>query len=393
MKVQHKIWFGYTSTALLSSLCIISGSGGESWGYGIAAAVAFSSLGMAYFTSSSITRGIDSVSKTLDGFRAGSHRYTGVVPNDEFGHLQNLAQHTIENVLMTLKGIGESAAQLSYSSDTLSSLSRELGSHAEDTASETSSVAGRAGEVSTNVEIVAASVEEMGASINEIARSASEAAKIAVDAVKVAESTNQVVSKLGDSSTEIGNVIKVITSIAEQTNLLALNATIEAARAGEAGKGFAVVANEVKELAKETAKATEEISAKIEVIQSDTKDAVDAIGKIGGIIDKIHGISNSIASAVVQQNATTSEMARNVTEAAKGSASIANSLSTIASGSQNTTHAAHETQTAATELTKIAAELQRLVHKLGGGEVRRGETQPATTSRGHSGHGRPEWRA
>lgn len=393
MKVQHKVWFGFGSTALISSLGLALGSGGETWSYACAAAVSGVSLGAGYVATSSIARGIQEITRSLDGFKAGGHHNAVSPRNDEFGELQSLVHHTLEDVVSTLRGISESAAQLTYSSETLSSLSRELGSHAEDTASETNSVAGRAGEVSTNVEVVAASVEEMGASINEIARSASEAAKIAVDAVKVAESTNQVVSKLGDSSTEIGNVIKVITSIAEQTNLLALNATIEAARAGEAGKGFAVVANEVKELAKETAKATEEISAKIEVIQSDTKDAVDAIGKIGAIIDKIHGISNSIASAVVQQNATTSEMARNVTEAARGSGSIANSLSTIASGSQNTSHAAQETQAAAMELTRIAAELQRLVYRIGGGESRRSESHPVTAPKSSSHHGRPEWRA
>ena len=136
---------------------------------------------------------------------------------------------------------------------------------------------------------MATGAEEMGASIKEIAKNATEAAKVATSAVKVAETTTATVSKLGDSSTEIGQVIKVITSIAQQTNLLALNATIEAARAGEAGKGFAVVANEVKELAKETAKATEDISRKIEAIQTDTKAAVDAIASISEVINQING--------------------------------------------------------------------------------------------------------
>jgi methyl-accepting chemotaxis protein len=138
-------------------------------------------------------------------------------------------------------------------------------------------------------------------------------------AVKLAEQTNHTVTKLGDSSTEIGQVIEVITSIAQQTNLLALNATIEAARAGEAGKGFAVVANEVKELAKETAKATEDISRKIEGIQTDTKGAVEAIASIMSVIAEVNNISSTIATAVEEQNATTNEMARNLSEAARGS--------------------------------------------------------------------------
>ena len=145
---------------------------------------------------------------------------------------------------------------------------------------------------------------------------------MARNAVDVAETTDQTVRQLGDSSIEIGNVIKVITSIAEQTNLLALNATIEAASAGEAGKGFAVVANEVKELAKATARATEEISKKIEAVQGETEGAVTAIRRITQLITQIDDVSKTIASAVEEQTATTNEIGRNITEAARGSAEI-----------------------------------------------------------------------
>jgi methyl-accepting chemotaxis protein len=209
----------------------------------------------------------------------------------------------------------------------------------------------------------------MSSSIKEIAKSATEAAKIATAAVRTAESTNATVGKLGESSAEIGQVIKVITSIAQQTNLLALNATIEAARAGEAGKGFAVVANEVKELAKETAKATEDISRKIEAIQGDTKGAVVAIGEITTIINQLNDISNTIASAVEEQTATTNEITRNVGEAAKGSSQIVENIVSVATAAKSTTEGATNTQTAAQELARMAAELQRLVGQFQFGEA------------------------
>jgi methyl-accepting chemotaxis protein len=179
--------------------------------------------------------------------------------------------------------------------------------------------------------------------------------------VKVADRTNVTIAKLGESSAEIGNVIKVITSIAQQTNLLALNATIEAARAGEAGKGFAVVANEVKELAKQTAKATEDISRKIEAIQEDTTSAVDAIAQITTIIHQINDLQNTIASAVEEQTATTGEISRNVGEAAHGSNGIAQNISSVAQAARSTTEGASNTKSAADNLSRIAVDLQKLV--------------------------------
>jgi methyl-accepting chemotaxis protein len=184
---------------------------------------------------------------------------------------------------------------------------------------------------------------------------------VATAAVKVAEKTNATVSKLGESSAEIGNVIKVITSIAQQTNLLALNATIEAARAGEAGKGFAVVANEVKELAKQTAKATEDIGRRIEAIQTDTKSSVDAIAQISAIISQINDIQSTIASAVEEQTATTGEISRNVGEAALGSREIAQNVLGVAEAARSTTEGAANTKNSADELSRMATELQRLV--------------------------------
>ncbi|MEO8201873.1 MAG: methyl-accepting chemotaxis protein, partial [Gemmatimonadota bacterium] len=169
--------------------------------------------------------------------------------------------------------------------------------------------------------------------------------------------------RLGISSAEIGAVIKVITSIAQQTNLLALNATIEAARAGDAGRGFAVVANEVKELAKQTAQATDDISQKIEAIQGDTRAAVSAIAEISGIITQINDIQTIIASSVEEQTATTNEIGRNVAEAARGSAEIAQTITGVAEASQGTTEGAAQSQQAAEELAGMATELQQLVRR------------------------------
>ncbi len=169
------------------------------------------------------------------------------------------------------------------------------------------------------------------------------------------------VVKLGESSVEIGQVIKVITSIAEQTNLLALNATIEAARAGEAGKGFAVVANEVKEMTNQTAKATEDISNKIQAIQVDSKSSEEAIQNIGTIINRINDISSTIASAVEEQTATTNEIGRNITEAAAGTQEIANNITGVATAAQSTSQGATDTQNSAQEMSAISSELKELV--------------------------------
>jgi methyl-accepting chemotaxis protein len=216
-------------------------------------------------------------------------------------------------------------------------------------------------QVSASIQTVASAAEEMTASIREIAKNAENAATVATTAVKVAGDAKGTVANLGESSAEIGQVIKVITSIAQQTNLLALNATIEAARAGEAGKGFAVVANEVKELAKETARATEDIGQKIEAIQNDTRGAVDAIGEIGDIIDNINEIQTTIASAVEEQTATTNEIARSVTEAAGGANGIASDVTEVADAATSTQRGAEESLQSASSLASMATELKRLV--------------------------------
>jgi methyl-accepting chemotaxis protein len=291
-----------------------------------------------------------------------------------FAEVGKATNQTADTLRGSMEMLGENVHSLSSAAEELTATSQQMSANAEETSAQTKVVSAATLSVSQNLQTVATGAEEMGASIKEIAKNATEAAKVATSAVKVAETANTTVSKLGDSSAEIGQVIKVITSIAQQTNLLALNATIEAARAGEAGKGFAVVANEVKELAKETAKATEDISRKIEAIQTDTKAAVDAIGTISEVINQINGISSTIATAVEEQNATTNEMSRNVSDAARGSGEITSNIAGVAQAAESTSHGASDTQKAAQDLVETSKQLRRLVEqfKINSNETARG---------------------
>src|SRR5256885_9891855 len=280
---------------------------------------------------------------------------------DEIGELGKCLNIFVEKVHAILGQIAQATRSVALASEQLSATSQQITANSEETSAQAKVVSDAAQQVSHNLQTVATGAEQMGSTIKEIAKNANDAARVATSAVQVAELTNATVSKLGDSSTEIGQVIKVITSIAQQTNLLALNATIEAARAGEAGKGFAVVANEVKELAKETAKATEDISGKIETIQADTKAAIEAIANITSIINQVNAISGTIATAVEEQNATTNEMAHNVSEAARGSGEITQNISVVSEAADSTTRGAANTQQAAAELSKMASSLRELV--------------------------------
>jgi methyl-accepting chemotaxis protein len=290
--------------------------------------------------------------------------FTSLVTNEYAGDYELLANavNTLsQSVRSALEQIGRNVSLLASSSEELNKVSQSMGSNADETATQASVVSAAAEQVSNNVQTVATGAEEMSASIKEIAKNTAEATRVATSAVRTAEVTNVTISKLGQSSAEIGQVIKVITSIAQQTNLLALNATIEAARAGEAGKGFAVVANEVKELAKETAKATEDISRKIEAIQGDTNGAVSAISQISQVIGQISDIQTTIASAIEEQSATTNEIGRTLAEAAKGSTDISKNIGGVAEAARATTVGATDTSKSAHSLEKMAAELQTLV--------------------------------
>jgi methyl-accepting chemotaxis protein len=284
-----------------------------------------------------------------------------VTGEDAIGRVAAGIQRMLETMRSSVAKISDNASSLGSASEELSVISKQMTESATQTTGEANVASSTTEQVNHNVQTVAAAAEEMSASIREIAKNAADAARVATSAVEVADTTNTVVTKLGESSADIGKVIKVITSIAQQTNLLALNATIEAARAGEAGKGFAVVANEVKELAKETAKATEDIGQRIETIQTDTASAVSAIGQISDIINQINDLQTAIAGAVEEQTATTNEITRNVADAARGSSEIAQNISGVAEAAQTTSEGATNAEGASSELARMASELRSLV--------------------------------
>ncbi len=309
-----------------------------------------------------ITRPLARVNEVLSAVAEGDLTRTASVDSrDEVGVMASNVNRAAESMRVAVETIGASARALAGSSEELSTVSQSIAASADQASAQSNVVSAAAEQVSRNVQTVATGAEEMGASIREIAQNANEAAKVAGAAVEVASQTNGTVAKLGVSSAEISTVVKVITSIAEQTNLLALNATIEAARAGEAGKGFAVVANEVKDLAQETAKATEDISRRIEAIQADTFGAVEAIGEISSVIAQINDYQTTIASAVEEQTATTNEMSRSVAEAATGSTEIAVNITGVAQAAASTTDGVGESQRAAVELARMSGELTELV--------------------------------
>lgn len=276
----------------------------------------------------------------------------------EIGDAFRGMEQSIRSMVLELE---DSSAQLANAAEELTAISNSMGSSAEQTSHLATSASGTGEQISSSIAGVVGAVSEMDQSIREVATSATEASMVASDAVQVARKTSESIEKLGESSEEIGNVVKVINSIAEQTNLLALNATIEAARAGDAGKGFAVVASEVKELANQTARATEEISLRIETIQNDTKGAVDANLQIGETIDRINQISGTIAAAVEQQSVTTAEISRSFEDTAKGTEAIAKDFGAVAEAAAQTRRSTDETQAAASELARMAAGLEQLV--------------------------------
>lgn len=326
---------------------------------GIALGVVISSL-----TARAIVRPVGEMVRTAKAIAHGDlsaeveHR-----SEDEVGQLAESFREMIGALRQMICQTSTNAHNLTTASEELASASLQIGANAGQTSHQATVISAAADQVSKNIQTVAAGAEQMMASIREIAKSAVESTRVATNAVEVAREASSTIGKLGTSSAEIGAVIKAITSIAQQTNLLALNAAIEAARAGEAGRGFSVVANEVKELAKGTALATEDISRRIQTIQSDTQSAVAAIGEITGVIHRVNDISATIASAVEEQAATTTEMGRGVSEAAQGSTEIAHNIVEMAKAAAETSGQASRSQTAAAELAGMAKTMQSLASR------------------------------
>jgi methyl-accepting chemotaxis protein len=286
---------------------------------------------------------------------------------DEIADMERAVAEAVGTVRHAVSTMADTAAIIRSTSEHVNAVSSEAVSGTRETAAQASMVAGIADEVSRNTKIVIGGAEEMGTSIRQIAHNANEAARVAAGAVNAANRTTDTVNKLGESSQEISNVVKLITSIAQQTNLLALNATIEAARAGAAGTGFAVVANEVKDLAQATAKATEDIAQRVAAIQTDTTGAVTAIAEINHVIEQINHYQATIASAVEEQTDTTSEMSSSVTQIAAGSERMAASVGAVAEHFTGTLTSLNTTERAVADLTAASRGLDEIVSTFRGG--------------------------
>jgi len=328
----------------------------------VAAAGLIGSILAAWWMTSQMLGAIASLRRSLEALAQGDLTVPAVArTEDEIGQMAHALTRAQDSLRATLAGVGGTAHAVATAAGQLSMANAQVAASSHESSAQAGVVAAAAEQVSRNVQTVAAGAEQMGASIREIAQNANEAAKVANRATSVASATNDTIAKLGLSSAEIGNVVKTIAAIAAQTNLLALNATIEAARAGEAGKGFAVVAGEVKELASETARATDEIARRVDAIQVDTIGAVAAIEEVSAIIASINDYQLTIASAVEEQTATTNEMARSVADVAAGSGDIAANIAGVASGVAGSSELLGQMGASVDELARTSADLRTRV--------------------------------
>ncbi|WP_081844625.1 methyl-accepting chemotaxis protein [Cellulomonas sp. URHE0023] len=331
---------------------------------GLLAVGALLATTLGWLVARNISRTVREVATVLD--RLGHGDLTGhveVSSQDEVGRMATSLNAAIATLRDTVERLARSAGSVARYSDQVTTVSREIQQAADEVSVRSDAMSGAAQEISASIAQVTAGATQMGSSIREIAQGATDAAGVAAEAVEAAGRTNVTVARLGDSSTQIGDVVKMITSIAEQTNLLALNATIEAARAGEAGKGFAVVAGEVKELAHETAKATEVIARQVDAIQSDSAGAAAAIADVGAVIGRVNDHTAMIAAAVEEQTSTTNEIARSVAGAAAGSSQITDGIVTVTEAGSTTAAAGERGLQAADQLAGTSRELSDLVER------------------------------
>lgn len=287
----------------------------------------------------------------------------GLQRDDDLGRMADGLDTAAESIASTISGIDQQASQLSAAAVQLSDISTEMTASIREAASEAQRIAAAAGQVDGSVATVAAGTEQLGTAIQEIARATAAVTSVTNQATAATGRADSTVTRLEDSSRGIEEVLRTITSIADQTNLLALNATIEAARAGEAGKGFAVVAGEVKELARQTAVATDDIGGRTVGIQTAAVDATDAINAISQVIEEITGTQSIVASAIEEQSASVLQIDSNATDAATATRTIAARISEIADRTDRTRSGAEATTQAAAQLRQLAHELQQAVTK------------------------------